>query len=142
MTDPFFADRPPVRRKSLLSLLAFAPAEPWMSESLCAQTDPETFFPEKGGTTRLAKRVCAACPVREECLAYAVDNQERHGIWGGLSERERRKLTPQSRRICRLPGCDQVVPVTAHKRRVYCCDEHTREDNLRRSRIAYRNDVA
>jgi len=64
----------------------------WQERALCAQTDPEAFFPEKGGSTREAKRVCASCEVREECLEYALANDERFGIWGGLSERERRKL--------------------------------------------------
>lgn len=64
----------------------------WQAEALCAQTDPEAFFPEKGGSTRDAKRVCQTCPVRTECLEYALANDERFGIWGGLSERERRKL--------------------------------------------------
>lgn len=68
----------------------------WQAEALCAQTDPEAFFPEKGGSTRDAKRVCSACPVREECLKYAMDNDERFGIWGGLSERERRRLRKQA----------------------------------------------
>lgn len=64
----------------------------WQAEALCAQTDPEAFFPEKGGSTRDAKRICASCDVRSECLEYALNNDERFGIWGGLSERERRKL--------------------------------------------------
>lgn len=64
----------------------------WQAEALCAQTDPEAFFPEKGGSTREAKRVCQSCTVRAECLEYALANDERFGIWGGLSERERRKL--------------------------------------------------
>ncbi|MGK2348327.1 WhiB family transcriptional regulator [Actinomyces sp. W5033] len=64
----------------------------WQERALCAQTDPDAFFPEKGGSTREAKRVCAACEVREECLEYALAHDERFGIWGGLSERERRKL--------------------------------------------------
>ena len=64
----------------------------WQSDALCAQTDPEAFFPEKGGSTRDAKRICTACDVRDECLEYALENDERFGIWGGLSERERRKL--------------------------------------------------
>jgi len=68
----------------------------WQAEALCAQTDPEAFFPEKGGSTRDAKRVCGVCPVREECLKYAMDNDERFGIWGGLSERERRRLRKQA----------------------------------------------
>jgi WhiB family transcriptional regulator, redox-sensing transcriptional regulator len=64
----------------------------WQSDSLCAQTDPEAFFPEKGGSTREAKRICASCEVKAQCLEYALGNDERFGIWGGLSERERRKL--------------------------------------------------
>lgn len=64
----------------------------WQSDALCAQTDPEAFFPEKGGSTRDAKRICASCEVKAECLEYALQNDERFGIWGGLSERERRKL--------------------------------------------------
>jgi WhiB family redox-sensing transcriptional regulator len=64
----------------------------WQERALCAQTDPEAFFPEKGGSTREAKRVCASCDVRGECLEYALAKDERFGIWGGLSERERRKL--------------------------------------------------
>lgn len=59
---------------------------------LCAQTDPDAFFPEKGGSTREAKKVCLSCDVRSECLEYALAHEERFGIWGGLSERERRKL--------------------------------------------------
>ena len=64
----------------------------WQEKALCAQTDPEAFFPEKGGSTREAKRICEGCEVRSECLDYALANDERFGIWGGLSERERRKL--------------------------------------------------
>ena len=64
----------------------------WQDFALCAQTDPDIFFPEKGGSTREAKKVCQACPVRGECLEYALTHDERFGIWGGLSERERRKL--------------------------------------------------
>lgn len=66
--------------------------EAWKEDALCASTDPEAFFPEKGGSTREAKRVCAACDVRVECLEFALDHDERFGIWGGLSERERRRL--------------------------------------------------
>ncbi len=64
----------------------------WQDRALCPQTDPEAFFPEKGGSTREAKRVCVGCDVKAECLEYALANDERFGIWGGLSERERRKL--------------------------------------------------
>ena len=64
----------------------------WQTDALCAQTDPEAFFPEKGGSTRDAKRVCDACPVQTACLDYAMSKDEKFGIWGGLSERERRRL--------------------------------------------------
>jgi WhiB family transcriptional regulator, redox-sensing transcriptional regulator len=66
--------------------------ETWRLNALCAQTDPEAFFPEKGGSTREAKRVCTGCDVRAECLEFALTSDERFGIWGGLSERERRRL--------------------------------------------------
>jgi WhiB family redox-sensing transcriptional regulator len=68
------------------------PADQWQDRALCAQTDPEAFFPEKGGSTREAKKICLGCEVRSECLEYALAHDERFGIWGGLSERERRRL--------------------------------------------------
>jgi WhiB family redox-sensing transcriptional regulator len=64
----------------------------WQTDALCAQTDPEAFFPEKGGSTRDAKKICTTCEVKAQCLDYALANDERFGIWGGLSERERRRL--------------------------------------------------
>jgi WhiB family redox-sensing transcriptional regulator len=64
----------------------------WQDLALCAETDPEAFFPEKGGSTREAKKVCGGCEVRKDCLEYALASDQRFGIWGGLSERERRKL--------------------------------------------------
>lgn len=64
----------------------------WHDDGLCAQADPEAFFPEKGGSTRQAKSVCRRCPVIDTCLQYALDNGERFGIWGGKSERERREI--------------------------------------------------
>ncbi|OZM74014.1 hypothetical protein CFN78_06925 [Amycolatopsis antarctica] len=70
----------------------------WMTGALCAQTDPEEFYPEKGGSTAAAKRICQACDVRVVCLAYALDRGERHGIWGGVSERDRRAMTAEQRR--------------------------------------------
>jgi WhiB family transcriptional regulator, redox-sensing transcriptional regulator len=68
----------------------------WQERALCAQTDPESFFPEKGASNRDAKRVCLLCEVRSECLDYAIQRDERFGIWGGLSERERRRLKKRS----------------------------------------------
>ena len=64
----------------------------WMTDGVCAQVDPELWFPEKGGSTREAKALCARCPVHPECLAYALAHDERFGIWGGASERDRRRM--------------------------------------------------
>ena len=83
---------PPASQWSVLST-----DEEWRQEALCAETDPEAFFPEKGGSTREAKRVCSGCSVRAESLEAALSNDERFGIWGGLSERERRRLRLQRR---------------------------------------------
>ena len=69
-----------------------ADLQSWQERALCAETDPEAFFPEKGGSTREAKKICTGCEVKAECLEYALANDERFGIWGGLSERERRRL--------------------------------------------------
>ena len=73
-----------------LDLLGYAPE--WQERALCKETDPEAFFPELGGSTREAKRICTRCEVRTECLQYALDHDERSGVWGGMSERERRRL--------------------------------------------------
>lgn len=78
----------------LEDLLGTAPS--WQERALCSQTDPEAFFPEKGGSTREAKRICSRCDARADCLQYAVDSDQRFGIWGGLSERERRRLKSRS----------------------------------------------
>lgn len=68
----------------------------WQDRALCAEVDGDAWFPEKGGSTRQAKKVCRSCEVRAECLEYALAHDERFGIWGGLSERERRKLKRQA----------------------------------------------
>ncbi|HEY9264590.1 MAG TPA: WhiB family transcriptional regulator [Mycobacterium sp.] len=64
----------------------------WYEGAICAQTDPEAFFPKKGGTTTAAKKVCASCPVRSQCLDWALDTVELWGVWGGTTRLERRKL--------------------------------------------------
>ncbi|MWV59565.1 WhiB family transcriptional regulator [Rathayibacter sp. VKM Ac-2754] len=90
--DPVRLGVPGVRRGVDAESEAPGGALSWQVDSLCAQTDPEAFFPEKGGSTRDAKKICTSCEVRAQCLEYALENDERFGIWGGLSERERRKL--------------------------------------------------
>jgi len=64
----------------------------WKDEALCANSDPDAFFPEKGGSPKEAKKVCAKCDVQAQCLEYALATGERFGIWGGLTAEERRKL--------------------------------------------------
>jgi WhiB family redox-sensing transcriptional regulator len=81
----------------------------WSEAGLCAQTDPEAFFPEKGGSTREAKKVCVACPVKAQCLAYALDTNQRFGIWGGLSERERRALQPKKKTPARIAAAVETA---------------------------------
>jgi WhiB family redox-sensing transcriptional regulator len=66
--------------------------EPWYAKASCMGVDPDLFFPERGASTREAKNVCKECPVKGQCLDYALKTGERFGIWGGTSERERRKL--------------------------------------------------
>jgi WhiB family transcriptional regulator, redox-sensing transcriptional regulator len=77
--------RPPVQRTD---------RPEWMAEALCGQTgiDDGTWYPLKGGSTRPAKALCRRCPVRAECLDYALAHDERFGVWGGLSEQERHQL--------------------------------------------------
>jgi WhiB family redox-sensing transcriptional regulator len=75
---------------ALAALAAAVPA--WVADGLCGQVDPEVFFPPKGTPAEPAKAICRACPVRAECLEYALDNHEHHGVWGGTTDDERRAL--------------------------------------------------
>lgn len=97
-----------------------------MSDAACLEYPSETFFPEKGNTavSREAKRICGGCLVRDVCLAYALERGERWGVWGGLSETERRMLARRSgiRRstgrkdprprthLCPVVGCGYAGP--------------------------------
>ncbi len=67
----------------------------WQDFAYCRGLDPDLFFPERGASTREAREVCKGCVVREDCLEYALAKHEDHGIWGGLSERERRRIRKQ-----------------------------------------------
>jgi WhiB family redox-sensing transcriptional regulator len=70
----------------------------WQALAACAGVDPELFFPARGEPTGTAKAICATCPVREQCAEYALARSEKFGIWGGLSERERRRERHRRRR--------------------------------------------
>lgn len=64
----------------------------WQARANCMGVDPDLFFPERGSSTREAKEVCRGCVVQEDCLEFAIANGEKFGIWGGMSERERRRV--------------------------------------------------
>lgn len=92
--------------------------------ALCPQTDPEVFFPERGSSPAAAKKVCAACEVRPECLALALSLGNVMGVWGGLTESERKNLkraarTATQKQTCR--GCGKPFTPSA-PRAVYCGD--------------------
>lgn len=71
--------------------------EQWRLAAVCAQADPEVFFPEVGTPGKAAKLVCLSCPVREQCLQWALDHGEWYGIWGGTTAVERRQVKRQRR---------------------------------------------
>lgn len=66
----------------------------WVQDAACRDADPDVFMPSKGAHTEAtaAKAICGRCPVIEECATWALDNGERFGIWGGLSERDRLRM--------------------------------------------------
>jgi WhiB family transcriptional regulator, redox-sensing transcriptional regulator len=80
----------------------------WQEQANCLGVDPDLFFPERGASTREAKAVCRGCEVRGECLEYALAHGEKFGIWGGLSERERRRVRRQ-RALERLERANAIT---------------------------------
>ena len=80
----------------------------WQDYANCLGVDPDLFFPERGASTKEAKEVCRGCVVREECLEYALTNSEKFGIWGGMSERERRRIR-RARAIARRSAAAAVI---------------------------------
>lgn len=69
----------------------------WMARGKCRETSPSTFFPSDGVGVDVARQICAGCPVKAHCLEYALRNRIDHGVWGGTSERERRRIARQRR---------------------------------------------
>lgn len=69
----------------------------WMVEGNCRDAPPKTFFPSDGVGVEIARRICATCDVKLACLEYALRNRIDHGVWGGASERERRRIARQRR---------------------------------------------
>ena len=71
----------------------------WMDQALCAQTDPEAFYPERGASHREAKNVCERCPVRPDCLDWAIKHGESDGVWGGMGPAERKEEIQRRRTV-------------------------------------------
>jgi WhiB family redox-sensing transcriptional regulator len=71
----------------------------WQDQALCAQVDGDLWFPEKGGGSRDARRICGGCPVRAECLEHALANDERFGVWGGATVAQRDRMVKQTASI-------------------------------------------
>ena len=74
----------------------------WMAAGNCRDEPPAVFFPSDGVGVEAARRICASCPVREPCLEYALRNPIDHGVWGGASDRERRRIARQRRAATRV----------------------------------------
>lgn len=106
-------DSIPVFTASLLT------PEPWTVDALCAQTDPDMFFPGKGDhiAAKAARTVCNACLVAAECLAYALRTYEDEGVWGGMTAQQRKKMRAKSPRTCR-DCCTQIGERAPHA--IYC----------------------
>jgi WhiB family redox-sensing transcriptional regulator len=75
----------------------------WMAEGNCRDEHPSLFFPSDGVGVEIARRVCATCPVKERCLEYALYHRIDHGVWGGCSERERRRILKRRRVAASVP---------------------------------------
>lgn len=100
----------------------------WFDRAACRGLDPDLFFPERGQPTRPAKRVCERCPVRVECLDYAQANFEKFGVWGGLSERARRRIRARrapAPRQCQWASCGATFQPD-HPSQWYCDVGHQR----------------
>jgi WhiB family transcriptional regulator, redox-sensing transcriptional regulator len=69
----------------------------WMARGKCRELPPDTFFPSDGAGVEVARKICADCPVKSPCLEYAMENHIDHGVWGGTSERERRRIARRRR---------------------------------------------
>lgn len=113
MTEGTSTDTRAVR---LLPVTMLSPASPapgdWNTRGLCADEDPELFFPSRCDPGTKPRKICAACPVRNECLNYATAADE-FGIWGGLDQQERRNLKRRQRRNAAVQARNSTVGSTA-----------------------------
>jgi WhiB family redox-sensing transcriptional regulator len=92
--------------RASLAHLSYQRGDDWREYALCTQTDPDDFHPLDGdrAAARRAKKVCAECPVRAECLTWALDHDERFGVWVGTTERERRDMRRKHKRAEKEPA--------------------------------------
>lgn len=97
------------RDTGLVDIFASLWEADWIDDALCAQTDPDAFFPDKGKTNTAAKATCMRCEVREQCLESALSRNERFGIYGGKSERERRTILEERRRAAKQAQREDVA---------------------------------
>lgn len=91
-----------------------------LQDALCAQTDPELFFPDKieNQYSHLAKQICVKCPVRIECLTWALQNEEDFGIWGGFSPKERNDIKRRGvKNLASVPVKVSITPKPDRRRR-------------------------
>ena len=98
-----------------MSTLRLRIAADWEERGLCRQVDPDLFYPAKGDSAEPAKSICLLCEVRPQCLKESLERDERHGVWGGLSENERDRLVTGRNTVplgCAHPGCG--VPRRRH----------------------------
>jgi hypothetical protein len=110
----------------------------WHDAAACQYTDPEVFFPEKGGSVRPAKKICAGCPVKDLCLEWALANDERFGIYGAKSERERRAIARargmrRTKTHCKS-GKHVRTPANIEARSGRCLDCRAESDKAARQR--------
>lgn len=132
----------------------------WQEQARCRSTDPEIFHPSgRGSSSSPAKRICKGCPVIEACLQYALDNDERHGVWGGLDQRQRKALKAQPPKLTareraakiveagekECPRCQVVKPLSEYARNSTRLDGRTstckkcRYDLVIRARVLRRH---
>lgn len=86
----------------------------WMAKGKCREVPPATFFPSDGVGVEVARRICATCPMQAPCLEYALRNKIDHGVWGGASERERRRIA--RRRRLERAAATPVPPAVTDRR--------------------------
>lgn len=112
----------------------------WRNDAICAQIDPELWFPD-GGDYRAAKQICATCPVTAECLAFALQNETsgyRYGVYGGLTAKQRNRPDPVTAAAARIRDCTECgTQFEARHPNILTCSEPCRTAAKRRRERRY-----